>query len=219
MPTGGPAPAPRGLLFRHAANGVTLLALVPLIAVLRPGGLVYLPAALLLVDAIDSLDGVVARRLGTTSAFGAQLDRTCDSIAHGGLVALVASCLPGWWAIVGMPPLMAMAVRLTRQAVGADKATGSSTNELLRHLYLAVLLVQLGVPAVPLVPAVLLLHAVTMVWRRPMRYLLRRWARWPWPMIGFYGLLAIPLWYPPAAVPLAVLFASTWAASVVAAVQ
>lgn len=199
----------------HIANGITLLALVPLVAVLRPGGLVYLPLALWLVDAIDSLDGVVARRLGTTSVFGGQLDRTCDSIAHGLLIALIAAQLPGLWAFAGVPPLFAIAIRLTRQAVEGDKRTGSSTNELLRHLYLGLVLVALGVPAVPLLPALMTAHTVTMLWRRPMRVLVRRFMRTPGRLVLFYGVLAIPLAYPPIAIPLAALFGLTWLASVV----
>ena len=204
-------------LRRHAANAVTLTALIPLVVVLRPGGLAYLPLALWAVDAIDSLDGVVARALGTSSAFGQQLDRTCDALAHGLLVALVAAQLPGWWALAGIPTLMAMATRLTRQSMGGDKKTGASTNELLRHLYLALLLISSGIPAIPLLPALLLLHTLTLTWQRPMRYLLRRHARTPARLALFYGALALPWLVPATALPLALLFFLTWMASLLAA--
>ena len=66
----------------QAANAITLLAILPLVVVTRPDSASLLPAALLFADAVDSLDGVVARTLGTSSAFGAQLDLIANSGAQ-----------------------------------------------------------------------------------------------------------------------------------------
>ena len=104
------------LLRRQAANAVTLLALLPLPLVMHPQGSAWLPAALLFADFIDSLDGLVARALNTSTSFGAQLDRTCDSMIHGGLVVAVAAQLPAAWWLCCFPPLIAIAI-----VCGADE--------------------------------------------------------------------------------------------------
>lgn len=62
------------------ANGLTWLRiLVAAAMVLLPQGSLALAGVAFLVFALDGVDGAIARKLGTESAFGAELDKECDA--------------------------------------------------------------------------------------------------------------------------------------------
>ena len=76
------------------------------------GGGVRIPYPLIL----DRVDGAVARRLGLSSAMGAQLDSLADLLAFGVLPAVVVVVRhpTGWMALVGLAYTLAAVWRLAR---------------------------------------------------------------------------------------------------------
>lgn len=93
-------PADTITLLRLAlTGGVTALVAESLSGRTALGALVLLAAV---AAALDAVDGQVARRTGTTSAFGARFDMEADSVLVLVLSIFVASSL-GWWvAAIGL---------------------------------------------------------------------------------------------------------------------
>jgi CDP-diacylglycerol--serine O-phosphatidyltransferase len=95
-----------------------------LVALATPGDHLAL-AGWLLVGAwlLDMVDGQVAKLVGATSAFGAQLDSLCDAVSFGTAPAmLIATAGAPWGWAAGGAFLAAVLVRLARfnVATGAD---------------------------------------------------------------------------------------------------
>jgi len=78
-------------LLTSASAGCGFLATLALAAERLPEAITLLAAAALL----DRLDGAVARRMGTSSAFGGQLDSLADAVAFGVGPAWLAYALSG----------------------------------------------------------------------------------------------------------------------------
>ncbi|MDB5096052.1 MAG: CDP-alcohol phosphatidyltransferase [Cyanobacteria bacterium RYN_339] len=101
-----------------------------LIALATPGDHLAL-AGWLVVGAwlLDMVDGQVAKLMGATSAFGAQLDSLCDAVSFGAAPALLIATAGGPWGwAAGFAFLAAVLSRLARFNVDAgDDADG--------HLY------------------------------------------------------------------------------------
>ena len=107
-----PAPRPLGL-----ANRLTLVRLAAL-AALAGGGLAatfsseaglalagWMPCLIYAAAALaDYADGAIARRTGTTSAFGARLDAEADALglaAASGIAVFTSGTLPAWYLLAG----------------------------------------------------------------------------------------------------------------------
>ena len=107
-----PAPRPLGL-----ANRLTLVRLAAL-AALAGGGLAatfsseaglalagWMPCLIYAAAALaDYADGAIARRTGTTSAFGARLDAEADALglaAASGIAVFASGTLPAWYLLAG----------------------------------------------------------------------------------------------------------------------
>lgn len=102
------------------------------------------PALSLLCGALampcDVLDGVVARKTGTTSAFGAQLDSLADAVSFALLPASVAMAFRAPWYTLGAALLFAMAglLRLARfGVVGLSDTNGKPAFEGVPTLFAA----------------------------------------------------------------------------------
>jgi phosphatidylglycerophosphate synthase len=196
-PNGKPA---LRVLRENLPNLASVLGVLPLCLVFAPGGQSLLPALLLYNNAMDDLDGLLARLLHAESAFGAALDNLCDAVAHIVLAMAVAggrgSAALGGAALVCAAILLRMGRRLNGIAVAGH---GSTTNELMRHLFLALVAERvLGQDLTPVVTALFVAHAFTLVAPFPMPYLVRTLARTPG-QIALVNASLVAAWlWPPA---------------------
>ena len=130
---GAPAPGRLG-----AANAITLARLVVFaglggfmavsLAFVREAGdaLGWVPAlAYGLAALADGLDGVVARRMGTESAFGARLDAETDALgmaAASGIAVLIVGVLPLWYLAAGFGRYLFGAALFVERRLGRELA-------------------------------------------------------------------------------------------------
>ncbi len=130
---GAPAPGRLG-----AANAITLARLVVFaglggfmavsLAFVREAGdaLGWVPAlAYGLAALADGLDGVVARRTGTESAFGARLDAETDALgmaAASGIAVLIVGVLPLWYLAAGFGRYLFGAALFVERRLGRELA-------------------------------------------------------------------------------------------------
>jgi CDP-diacylglycerol--serine O-phosphatidyltransferase len=108
---------PTAVTLANAACGFAAV-----VALATPGEHVAL-AGWLLVGAwlLDMVDGQVAKLVGATSAFGAELDSLCDAVSFGVAPALLLAAVGGgpWGWAAGLAFLCAVLVRLARFNVAA----------------------------------------------------------------------------------------------------
>lgn len=182
----------------NIANMVTLAGVLPLSGLLTPVGLAYLPYFLVYTNAIDDLDGVLARRLGIESSFGAILDNLCDAVAHVLLVMVISAVKGGammWWALL---PVTAILIRIAlRLETQSAHTFGSSTNELLRHLLFLILLEQTWSLEMEVAfIAVFLCHSVSLLVPFQMTYLVRGWFKSPFYLLVLNIMLLVMVFVP-----------------------
>jgi phosphatidylserine synthase len=205
-------------VYRCLPNAVSLVGVLPLCLLLTPGGQVYLPLLIVFNNAMDDLDGMLARWLRVTSRFGFRLDNVCDAAGHTLIAMAVGAQFGGWGLLAATAPSAAILVRMTSrlQAEGPN-GLGSTTNELMRHLLFVLLSAQaFGVAMRGWVIAVFLIHAVALVAPIPMPHLLRSRARAPWAVGLINAALVVallaPRWTPLIALPFVATFISSlWA--------
>ncbi len=73
---------PLKYLYRNLPNIVSFLGVLPLCILLRADAFVYLCPLIVFNNIMDDLDGILAKKLGLRSEFGAGLDNVCDAVAH-----------------------------------------------------------------------------------------------------------------------------------------
>lgn len=103
---------PTAVTLANAACGFAAV-----VALATPGEHVALAGWLLVgAWALDMVDGQVAKLLGATSAFGAELDSLCDAVSFGVAPALLLAAVGGapWGWAAGLVFLCAVLVRLAR---------------------------------------------------------------------------------------------------------
>jgi phosphatidylserine synthase len=100
---------------------------------------IYLPLIVAINLLADDLDGMVARRLGTSGEFGRYLDLVCDAASHAFLLMIVAANHGVLSAILAPVILMSMFYRLSKSASQTiGKNNGTTTNEFIVSLQLVV---------------------------------------------------------------------------------
>lgn len=202
--------------YRNLPNAVSVLGVLPLVALFTPTGPRYLAELIFFTNFMDDVDGALARELNLRSSFGGALDNVCDAAGHLLLVLAVGGFAGGYVLVFAMLTAAAILVRITRR-VHAPDSNGSPTNELLRHLFLVLLAARAtGLALHPLLAATLFVHAVTMVCPFPMPYILRTRATKTVPIFALNVLLtvayAVPWSIPLVASPFVVTyFASIYA--------
>ena len=161
---------------------------------------------------LDDLDGVLAAKLNIRSRFGADLDNVCDAVAHVALALAVGAHFGG---MVLIPSLLATGSIILRvvSRLEPDRATGggSPTNELMRHLLFAVLLVPTldFDPEFALIP-VFLLHSVSMLVPYRMPALIRAQAKSA-TAVGLVNVALLAAWLTPVvALPVVAAFTATY---------
>ncbi len=152
-------------IYRNLPNIVSILGVLPLCILLREDAFVYLCPLIVFNNIMDDLDGILAKKLGLGSAFGAGLDNVADAVAHILIAMVVGSHYGGVVLAFSLLSAVAILIRVVQRVdpsyVGG---TGTPTNELMRHLLLLVLLQALyGFDITPYLVAAFLLNSVSML--------------------------------------------------------
>ncbi len=183
--------------YRNIANLISLLGIAPLLLLLLPEGLSWIPWVIVLNNIADDLDGLVAGWLNIRSQFGAHLDNVCDAVVHGGIVMVLASSLAPIGLTIGFLAACSVVIRSTRRLSPNSSPGGSPTNELMRHCLLAMIMADLGwISASLVLPVIFLLHAISMQLTENMPWMIRSLARSPAQIIMLNIILLALVAYP-----------------------
>ena len=124
---------------------------------------------------MDDLDGILAIKLDGKSEFGARMDNVCDAVSHTIFVMFIGL---HYGIVCGIIGLIAVAAILTRSVARLDpaltKSAGSPTNELIRHIFFALLLADLfSFDPTWTLAIIFLTNTITMFVPYPLPYLIR----------------------------------------------
>ena len=189
-------------IYRNLPNIASFLGVLPLIILLREDAFVYLCPLIVFNNIMDDLDGILAKKLGLGSAFGAGLDNVADAVAHILIAMVVGSHYGGVVLAVSLLSAVAILVRVVQRLAPSPAAgTGTPTNELMRHLLLLVVLQEsFGFDITPYLVAVFLLNSASMLVPFAMPHLVRSKAKTATAILGVNVALAI-VWYVPVTRP------------------
>ena len=203
---------PQGnFILKNVANFVSILGVLPLCILFWEDGYQYLVPLIIYNNIMDDLDGVLAVRMEIKSELGALLDNVCDAVSHTVFVMVVgmhycqnAGNVSVGGVCVASSLLAAVAIILrvvTRLDPKSVTGTGSPTNELIRHIFLVVLVAQsFGFSPTPLLIAAFSVHAVTMLVPFRMPYLIRSLTKSPL-AVGLVNVALVVAWLVPYAAP------------------
>jgi phosphatidylserine synthase len=165
----------RKFIYKNLPNIVSVLGVLPLSILFLEDGFQYLVLLIIYNNIMDDLDGILAWKLNLKSAFGGALDNVCDAVAHIIFVMILGIHYGMICSLASLVAGAAILIRVTsRITVSAKTSTGSPTNELMRHMLLILLTADyFEFSPVPLLIAVFLLNAVSMLVPYPMRYMIR----------------------------------------------
>ncbi len=128
-------------VYRNLPNIVSILGVLPLFVLLRESAFPYLCALIVFNNIMDDLDGILAKKLGLGSDFGARLDNVCDAVAHILIATVVGFHYGGVVLAFSVVSAVAILLRVVaRLAPSPVSGIGTPTNELMRHLLLLILL-------------------------------------------------------------------------------
>ena len=189
-------------IYRNLPNIVSILGVLPLCILLREDAFLYLCPLIIFNNVMDDLDGILAKKMGLRSEFGAGLDNVCDAVAHILIVMVVGSHYGGVVLAASLLSAVAILIRVV-QRVDPSYAAGSGTptNELMRHLLLLIVLQQfLGFDVVPYLVAAYLLNSASMLVPFAMPHLVRSKAKTATAILWVNVALAVA-WRVPVTVP------------------
>ncbi|MCH8853432.1 MAG: hypothetical protein IID41_12400, partial [Planctomycetes bacterium] len=151
---------------------------------------------------LDDLDGILAKKLGLRSEFGAGLDNVCDAVAHILIAMVVGAHYGGVVLAFGLLSAAAILVRVVqRLAPSPATGTGTPTNELMRHLLLLTILQEFfRFDIAPYLVAVYLLNSASMLVPFAMPHLVRSKAKTATAILGVNVALAV-VWSVPVTAP------------------
>lgn len=161
---------------KNLANVVSILGVLPICIFFRDNGYQFLIPLMIYNNIMDDLDGILAARLKIKSEFGAILDNVCDAVVHTVFVMVVGMHFGGVCATAGLVATAAILVRVVTRLDPAfvKSATGSPTNELIRHVLFILLLTQsLASDPTPFLSAAFALHSVSMLAPFSMPHMIR----------------------------------------------
>ena len=189
-------------IYRNLPNIVSILGLLPLCILLRENAFMYLCPLIVFNNIMDDLDGILAKKLGLRSEFGAGLDNVCDAVAHILIAMVVGTHYGGVVLAASLLSAVAILVRVVQRLAPSPAAgTGTPTNELMRHLLLLVVLQgSFGFDITPYLVAVFLLNSASMLVPFAMPHLVRSKAKTATAILGVNVALAI-VWYVPVTTP------------------
>ncbi len=168
-------PFTRMFLYKNLPNIVSILGVLPLSILFFKDGFQYLIPLIIYNNVMDDLDGILAAKLNLKSDFGAALDNVCDAVAHVIIVMALGIHYGIASSMVGLIAVTAIILRVTSRLASTTKINaGSPTNELMRHVLLALLLAKyFEFDPVPALIAVMLLNSFSMLAPFLMPYLIR----------------------------------------------
>jgi len=190
-------------IYKNIPNIVTILGVLPLALLFSEQGYQYLIPLIVYNNIMDDLDGILARKLNLKSDFGAKLDNVCDAVSHTLFVMVIGMYYGLACGLISTVAIAAILIRVvSRLDPSNEKGTGSPTNELIRHVFFALLLADMFSfhPAWPLV-AIFLLNTVSMHIPYPMPYMIRSLAKTVI-AVGVVNILLISAWLFPYALPI-----------------
>jgi phosphatidylserine synthase len=214
----------RNIVLRNLANVVSILGVLPICILFGESGYQYLFPLIIYNNVMDDLDGVLAAKLNIRSNFGALLDNICDAIAHTVFVMVVGmhfaqeacdSFTGGFCLATSLLASVAMIVRVvTRINPTSVTGTGSPTNELIRHVFFALLVARaVGFDPTPYLSVTFVFHTVSMLVPFKMPYLIRSLTK-SVVAIGMVNIALLVAWLLPDAAPVvAASFVVTYLAS------
>ena len=225
--TGGQASTPqKGIITRNAANVVSIVGVLPLCILFSDSGYQYLLPLIIYNNIMDDLDGALAKRLDIRSKFGAMMDNVCDTVSHTVLALVIGmhyfaqadNVIIGGLLVTGS--LLATAAIILRSVSRMDPErpkAGSPTNELIRHLFLVILLSQIfDFDPTLFLMAIFPLHAFTMLAPLQMQYLIRSLTKSEVAIILLNASLILSWWVPLFAPVIAASFIGSYFYSLVA---
>jgi len=166
-------------IHRNLPNIVSILGVLPLCILLREDAFVYLCPLIVFNNIMDDLDGILAKKLGLRSEFGAGLDNVCDAVAHILIAMVVGSHYGGVVLAASLLSAVAILVRVVQRLAPSNLAgTGTPTNELMRHVLLLIILQELyGFNSTPYLVTAYILNSVSMLVPFAMPHLIRSKAK------------------------------------------
>ena len=191
------------IIYRSIPNIVTILGVLPLALLFSDQGYQYLIPLIVYNNIMDDLDGVLATKLNLKSDFGAKLDNVCDAVSHTFFIMVIGMHYGLVCGLISAVAIAAILIRVvSRLDPSNEKGTGSPTNELIRHVFFALLLSNMFSfnPALPLI-AIFLLNTVSMHIPYPMPYMIRSLAKTA-TTVGIVNILLISAWLFPYALPI-----------------
>ncbi len=192
----------RMFLYKNLPNIVSLLGVLPLTILFFKDGFQYLIPLIIYNNIMDDLDGILAARLSLKSDFGEALDNVCDAVAHIIFVMAIGIHYGAASSIVSLVAVVAILLRVTSRLTSTVKISlGSPTNELMRHMLLALLAAKyFEFAPVPALITVLLLNSISMLSPFPMPYLIRSLTKSD-ATIGLVNVSLLTAWLIPIASP------------------
>ncbi len=199
-------------VYRNLPNIVSILGVLPLGILLLDGGFAYLGALIVFNNIMDDLDGILAKKLRLGSDFGAGLDNVCDAVAHILIAMVVGAHYGGIVGAFSLLATLAILVRVVqRLAPSPASATGTPTNELMRHLLLLSLLQGLyGFDITAYLIVVFILNSISMHVPFAMPHLVRTKAKSVMAVVLVNVALVLAWGIPPTAPFIAAAFFSTY---------
>ena len=190
------------MIYKNLPNIVSLLGVLPLSILFFTDGFQYLIPLIIYNNIMDDLDGILAIKLDLKSDFGAVLDNVCDAVAHVIIIMALGIHYGVALSIVSLVAVTAILLRVTSRLSAPEKiSVGSPTNELMRHLLLALLTAKyFEFAPEPLLIAVILLNSLSMLSPFPMPYLIRTLTKSA-TAIGFVNVALLVAWLIPMAAP------------------
>ena len=207
-------------IYRNLPNIVSILGVLPVCILLREDAFVYLCPLIVFNNIMDDLDGILAKKLGLRSEFGAGLDNVCDAVAHVLIAMVVGSYYGGVLLAASLLSAVAILIRVVQRLVpssasGTVTGTGTPTNELMRHLLLLIILQEFfglvapagwlaepagGFDITPYLVAAYLLNSASMHLPFAMPHLIRSQAKSATAVLGVNTALVIA-WFVPRTAP------------------
>lgn len=162
-------------IYRNLPNIVSFVGVLPLFILLREDAFVYLCPLIVFNNIMDDLDGILAKKLGLRSEFGAGLDNVCDAVAHILIAMVVGSHYGGVVLVASLVSAVAILIRVVQRVAPSHTAsTGTPTNELMRHLLLLLMLKEfIGFDVTPCLVVAYLLNSLSMLVPFAMPHLIR----------------------------------------------
>ncbi|MFV1989346.1 MAG: CDP-alcohol phosphatidyltransferase family protein [Acidimicrobiales bacterium] len=179
------------VVYRNLPNIVSMLGVVILSVLFLDDGFRYFIPVVILNNVMDDLDGILARGLHLSSAFGARLDNVCDAVSHILISMAVGIHFGGVVLAFSLVASVAILVRVVqRLAPSPVSGIGSPTSELMRHLLLVVILYEtFSFEVAPVLAVVFAVNSVSMLVPFPLPYMVRSMAKSLLAVVGVNVLL------------------------------